>query len=294
MSSTFDTSTPATSALGVPLARPSARHFAPVEGTVLDLESLQSLAWGDHDGLWTALLAHDGTPRGLVVDGLQLRRRESKHYISPGRCLIPLRHVGRLVHAELREPLAVRMDFGVLVLRATGAEVREHGARASSEIVSLEAVVVPFAEVEVTDLPLEYNRDEQGRVDSYRDLRRLDRPDQPRVERHVLTYRKLVGLVWASGGDGEATTGQAVVNLSMGARVQATAALEAAVAVLKARPSTSAARIRLHDGVKEVFRTMEDHSADRVASRRLLNELADLACDHSTARDLAGVGGAVG
>jgi hypothetical protein len=80
----------------------------------------------------------------------------------------------------------------------------------------------------------------------------------------------------------------------MSARVQATAALEGAIAVLRGRPSTSAGRIRLHDGIRDVFRTMEDFSGDRVASRRLLNQLADLRCDEPVARELAGVRGASG
>ena len=272
-----------------PLGRASQLHFKPVEGTVLDLGSLDSLSWSDHDALWALQIAADGIPRGLILEGIQLVRRDRQHVLSAGRCVIPLQGSGRLVVAELRDPMPIRMDYGALVLRARGREVRWAGARSAAETVDLSAVILPFEEVLPEDLPVELNREEHGRVDAYRDLRRLDPPGRPRVQRHVDAYHAMSALVWAGGTEGEATTGQAVINLPMQSRVRATAALEAACATLLAAPSTSATRIRVHDTVKDVFATLEDYSEDRQASRRLLNELAELRCDHPQARGLAGV-----
>lgn len=274
----------------LPQGRASRLHFAPVEGTVLDLDSLDSLVWADHDALWTFLRGVEGGPdgRGLILEGLQLRRREHRHFVQPGRCIIPLRGSGRLVLAELREAEFVRMDYGALVLRAEEVEVRTHGARASSSRVVLSAHVVQVEEMEPTDLPVEFNRQEQGRVVAYRDLRRLDSPDAPRVQRHVKRYRELVELVWAGGAEGESTTGQAVINIPMSARVRSTAALEAASARLLSAPSTSLSRLRLYDMVREVFNTMQDFSDNRNASRRLINQLAELDCDQAQARRLTG------
>ncbi len=272
-----------------PLGRASQLHFNPVEGTVLDLGSLDSLSWSDHDALWALQLGLDGVTRGLILEGIQLVRRGKQHVLSAGRCVIPLQGTGRLVLAELREPLDVRMDYGALVLRAREREVRWSGARAAAGTVELSVLVVPFEDVLPEDLPVEFNREEHGRVDAYRDLRRLDPPSRPRVQRHVEAYRAMTGLVWAGGTEGEATTGQAVINLPMQSRVRATAALEAACCNLLAAPTTSSTRIRIHDTVKDVFATLEDYSEDRQASRRLLNELAELRCDQVQARGLAGV-----
>jgi hypothetical protein len=280
-------------AKALPLGRASMLHFQPVEGTVLDLDSLDALVWSDHDALWTWLRGLGGGSRGIVLEGLNLRRRDKQHVVSPGRCIIPVQGSGRLVMAELRESFNVRMDYGVLVLRAIPREVRQRGARAASEVIELAPLVLQLDELEPTDLPLEFNRQEQGRVDAYRDLRRLDPPHSSRVDRHVKAYRELIGLIWAGGTEGEAASGQAVINIPMSSRVRATAVMEAAAAQLRAAPSTSSARYRLHDTIKEVLSTMDDFSEDRNASRRLLNELAELGCDQTQARTLAGVEGDV-
>ncbi len=274
----------------LPLGRATELHFSPIEGTVLDIASLDSLAWATHDALWSLLVAADGHPRGLVLEGLQLIRRGKVHYISAGRCVLPLEGSARLVVAELREPQRVSMGYGVLVLRASAGEVRARGVRAASQTVTLTAVVVEKVEdVQPTDLPLEYNRPEGGKVDAYRDLRRLDPPEHPRVQHHVQAYGRLLELLWESGNEAEIATEQAIIKLPDDTRMRATAVLESARTTLLATPTTSAVRYRLHDNIKHTFATQRDMSDHREASAKLLNALAELRCDQPEARLLAGV-----
>lgn len=274
----------------LPLGRATELHFSPIEGTVLDIASLDSLAWATHDALWSLLVCADGQPRALVLEGLQLIRRGKIHHISPGRCVLPLEGSGRLVVAELREPQRVSMAYGVLILRASSTEVRARGVRAASQTVTLQAVILPRVEdVKPSDLPLEFNRAEGGKVDAYRDLRRLDPPDHPRVQHHVQTYGRLLELLWESGDEAEIATEQAIIKLPEVTRVRATSVLESVRTALLAGPSTSAVRYRLHDNVKHTFANQEDRSDHREASAKLLNALAELRCDQPEARQLAGV-----
>jgi hypothetical protein len=279
------------------LGRASELHFAPAEGAVLDLGSLDSLVWADHDSAWLTLASADGLPGGLALEGLDLLRSETDtgvvHFVSPGRCLVPLQGTGRLVLAELRERVRVSMEVGVLVLRGVPKRIRAAGVQAAAQEVELRPVVVGrLKDVEAEDLVLEYNWPDPGQhryIRSYRDLRRLDPPNHDRVQDHLKVYDKMLEEVCKASGEAMATNVQATEDLPPTSAAWIIAALEAAASRLASGPSTSATRIRLHDRVRSVLDRVDDKSRDESKTRSLKKALDQLNCHQDPVRILAGV-----
>lgn len=262
--------------------------FTPVEGAVLDLQSLSAVADAPERILqsWLAAAWPDAT--GLVLRGLELdlplsagvlgavrpSATQTQVLVQPGAALVREAETGRLVLVEVPEPVAVRLPRredlqvrggGTLALAASlsrGVLADEAGTPLSSAhgVLKTTLGVVPRAEAARPHLlPLAQTVD--GSQDWATDLRRVRQPDSPQVAALIQYLESLVDMIWKAEAEGRAWDRAIYGKNWVRHQTVACAALEGARASLASRPTTSLDRARC---LGALLRRLQD-SVERAA-----------------------------
>lgn len=248
--------------------------FRPVEGAIVDLESLRAVAEAPDRLLSAWLEVTWPGASAVVLSGLELQGelssagppgtvrppgRSEEAVLSPGLALLTGRD-GRRLLLRLSEPLRARWPTaagpavdGALVLAAdvkpgrlgagTGASVARESVGAVLGFVKPEAADQPFLLPIATAIG-------NGR-DWATDLRRVWQPDHEALRATLKRFEALERTVWRAEPEGSVWDRQVLGRNWVRYQTVAASALQAARLVLISRATTTLDRVRLLDGLFE-------------------------------------------
>lgn len=244
--------------------------FRPVEGAILDLASLESVADANDRFLGALLEITSPTSSGLVLSGLELEgdwsavgppgtvRPDAKSegaLISPGTAILTGRD-GRRFLLNIEEPLFTKWPTragsavqGVLVLVPEVDQESPQGALAvARERVRL---VMGFVKPAVAHEPwvLALAASLGNDRDWITDLDRLLQPEHDAIQSLLKRFESLERLVWRAEPEGSVWERQVLGRNWVRYQTMAAASLQAARMSLQARATTTADRVRLLNGL---------------------------------------------
>ncbi len=260
--------------------------FHPVEGAVLDLESLQAISGTFQDTVTAWLSVAWPETSGLVLEGLEIvgdwspegppgtKRPEptSKNVaVSPGRALCTGRNGRRyLVTAEneLRAKWPTRSGsavegFLVLVPKVEAQSIEGDVLTARERVSSLLGFAKPEQAAQPFVLPLACSIG-NGR-DWATDLRRVWQPEHEAIRIVLKKFEKLEHVVWTAEPEGGVWDRQVLGRNWVRYQTIAASALQSARLMLTSRASTTLDRVRLLDAL---YRQLE-RSVERAANELL-------------------------
>lgn len=256
--------------------------FRPVEGAVLDLESLQAVADVSDQLLSTAMAVMWPGATSIVLEGLEVRgelaqngppgtvRPDSKSehvVISPGTALLTGRNNRRYLY-RVEEELSATWPTqagsgvsGVLVLMPkVEAASAGDSVRAARERIS---AVLGFVKPEQAEaaflLPLAASVG-NGR-DWSTDHRRVWQPDHAAIKTIIKRFEVLERTVWRAEPEGSVWDRQVLGRNWVRYQTVAASALQAAKMTLQARPSTTLDRVRVLDALFEALHGSVERAA---------------------------------
>jgi hypothetical protein len=260
--------------------------FHPVEGAVLDLESLQSISGGFEllQSSWLAGAWPDAS--GLVLDGLEIvgdwspegppgtKRPEPSAKsvaVSPGRALVTGRN-GRLYLIQLDKELKAKWPTsagpavdGVLVLvpKVEAASIDGDVLVARERLSVLLGFVKREQAKQPFLLPL------AGAIGNGRDwatdLRRVWQPEHDAISILMKKFEKLEHTVWTAEPEGAVWDRQVLGRNWVRYQTVAASALQSARLILQSRAGTTLERVRLLDSLYQQL----ERSVERAANELL-------------------------
>jgi hypothetical protein len=264
--------------------------FRPVEGAVLDLESLQAVADASDRLLETWLGVTWPGVKSLVLEGLEVRgdlsqngppgtvRPDSKSenvVVSPGSAVVTGRN-GRRYLFRVEEPLVAPWPTaagpgvdGVLVLlpKVEVASLGDSVRAARERIVTVLGFVRPDQADAPFLLPLASSLG-NGR-DWATDLRRTWQPDHPAIMTIAKRFEELERTVWRAEPEGSVWDRQVLGRNWVRYQTVAASALQAAKLSLVSRATTTLDRVRVLDALFEAL-----HGSVERAATELLQMVA--------------------
>jgi hypothetical protein len=256
--------------------------FRPVEGAVLDLQSLQAVGDAYDQLLHTFLSVTFPEATSLVVEGLEMRgelaqagppgtvRPDAKSenvVISPGVAVLTGRNGRRYlyrVEEELISPWPTSAGPGVqgvlVLMPKVDAAARGGRVKAAREEVS---AVLGFVKPEQADagflLPLAASLG-NGR-DWATDLRRTWQPEHPAVKTIVKRFEQLERTVWRAEPEGSVWDRQVLGRNWVRYQTVAASSLQAAKMALQSRATTTLDRVRILNALFEALHASVERAA---------------------------------
>jgi len=254
------------------MSGPTVDVFRPVEGAVLDLASLQSIADADNRALGAVLDVTSPGATGLILAGLELEGAESTAgppgtirpnarsegiVVSPGKAILTDRG-GRRYFVEVTEPLQARWptQAGAAVQGALVLMPKEEPTSSGSPVAVARKrirIVLGFVRRDQMQQPFLLNLAASlgnGR-DWVTDLNRLWQPEHRAIQGLLKRFESLERLVWRAEPDGSVWDRQVLGRNWVRYQTMAAASLQGARMVLQARASTTSDRVRLLNGLFE-------------------------------------------
>ena len=245
--------------------------FHPVEGALLDLDSLRAAAeapdrlmdavmdvmWPGQSALILSGLELEGEPSSAGPPGtVRLEGRSEEAVVSPGRALLTTAD-GRKVLVNVEEPLRARWPNAsgaavsatlVLATEVLPGRLASGGLSAARLGVNvLLGFVRPDAAAQPFVLPVAQSTG-NGR-DWATDLRRIWQPDHPGIRGVLKRVESLERTVWRAEPEGSVWDRQVLGRNWVRYQTVAASALQAARIVLQSRSSSTLDRVRLLDGL---------------------------------------------
>jgi hypothetical protein len=238
--------------------------FHPVEGAVLDLESLSALS-GMIGRVWDITLRRT-QHRSLILEGLELEgdwapagppgtvrpeARSTEAVLSPGTALVRTED-GRSLPVEVRQPMRIPWPTssgpagrGVLVLVARPtAATSGSGLRVARQKVNIEVGFVRQEQAEVPWL-LPVAQPVGNSRDWILDLARVFEPEHPAIELLLKRLDLLDQTIWRAEPEGSVWDRQVLGRNWVRYQTVAAAALQAARMTLRTQALTTRERVRL-------------------------------------------------
>jgi len=269
--------------------------FRPVEGALIDLDSLIAIAAMPDRLLGTWLSSAWPGSTGLILSGLELEgraqgtspndrvlgppgtvalERDSEFaVISPGRAILTTRD-GRRTLVELKEPMRVKWPTAdgpavrlVLALSTKVEPGRLADGPGGNVNVARERVipVVGFVKPEQADapalLPIAASTGNVGDRAWATDLRRVWQPEHGSVRALVKRLEALERVVWKAEPEGAVWDKQTLGRSWVRYQTVAASALQSARISLLSRATTTLDRVRLLDGLFEQLQNSVERAA---------------------------------
>lgn len=257
--------------------------FRPVEGAMLDLDSLRAVAeapdrmldavleltWPGQSALILSGFELEGEPSSAGPPGtVRLDSRSEEVRLSPGSALLSTRE-GRKLLVKVEEPLKARWPNAsgaavqatlVLAPEVTPGRLGAGGGSVARESVSvLLGFVRPDAATQPFVLPVA-SATGSGR-DWATDLRRVWQPDHPGIQGVLKRIEALERTVWRAEPEGSVWDRQVLGRNWVRYQTVAASALQAGRIVLQSRATTTLDRVRLLDALYEQLHASVERAA---------------------------------